>query len=311
MLEIFKTTSLGLERQDEISAGCWINVINPSKEEITRIENLDVPLDFITYSLDIDERPRTEREDNGTLLILLKIPYFAGKDVDVPYTTVPLGIILTNDCIITIGKVKNEVINKLTSTKAIRDLSTRKRNRFVLRILLLTATTYLAYLHEINKTVDILEDQLTLSMKNIHVLELLKYQKSLVYFTTALKSNELMLERLQRTQIFQMFEEDKDLLDDVIIENQQAMEMTSIYSNILSSMMDAFASIISNNLNVVMKFLASITIVLSIPAILTGYFGMNVTLPFQNNPYAYMIIIGLGLAISALVVYIFIKKDWF
>ncbi len=311
MLEIFKTTAQGLERQDEISAGCWINVTNPGKEEITRIENLDVPLDFITYSLDMDERPRTEREDNGTLLILLRIPYFAGKDVDVPYTTVPLGIILTNDCIITIGKVKNDVINKLTSTKAIRDLSTRKRNRFVLRILLLTANTYLTYLYDINKTVDILEDQLTLSMKNIHVLELLKYQKSLVFFTTALKSNELMLERLQRTQIFQMFEEDKDLLDDVIIENQQAMEMTSIYSNILSSMMDAFASIISNNLNVVMKFLASITIVLSIPAILTGYFGMNVALPFQGNPYAYLIIIGIGMAISALVVFLFIRRDWF
>jgi magnesium transporter len=311
MLEIYKTTSQGLERQDEISAGCWINVINPSKDEMNRIENLDVPMDFITYSLDMDERPRTEREDNGTLLILFRIPYFAGKDVDVPYTTVPLGIILTTDCIITIGKVKNEVINKLTSSKAIRDLSTRKRNRFVLRLLLLTANTYLTYLHDINKTVDILEDQLTLSMKNIHVLELLKYQKSLVFFTTALKSNELMLERLQRTQLFQMFEEDKDLLDDVIIENQQAMEMTSIYSNILSSMMDAFASIISNNLNVVMKFLASITIVLSIPAILTGYFGMNVALPFEENPYAYLIIIGIGLAISALVVFIFIKRDWF
>lgn len=310
MLEIYKTTLQGLERQDEISTGCWINVINPTREEMNRLENLDVPMDFITYSLDMDERSRTEREDNGTLLILLRIPYFAGQNVDIPYTTAPLGIILTNDCIITIGKVKNEVINKLTA-KTIRDLSTRKRNRFVLRILLLTANTYLTYLHEINKTVDILEDQLTLSMKNIHVLELLKYQKSLVFFTTALKSNELMLERLQRTQIFQMFEEDKELLDDVIIENQQAMEMTSIYSNILSSMMDAFASIISNNLNVVMKFLASITIVLSIPSILTGYFGMNVALPFENNPFAYLIIIGLGIAISALVVFIFIRRDWF
>ena len=148
-------------------------------------------------------------------------------------------------------------------------------------------------------------------MQNREVLELLKYSKSLVLFTQALKSNELMLERLKRSQLFHQYPEDEDLLEDVITENQQAIEMVNISSTILSSLMDAFASIISNNLNVVMKFLASVTIVLSIPTIVTSFFGMNVKLPFQNLDLAYLLIIVLFLTISAVIVYLFIKRDWF
>ncbi len=254
MITIYKSMESGVEKVNDVISGCWINVVDPTTDEIERLTLLDIPQDFVTSPLDIDERARTEREDDGTMLILLRIPYFQGAKMDVPYTTIPLGIILKDSY---------------------------------------------------------LEDQLQLSMQNKEVMELLKYQKSLVYFTTALKSNELMLERLQRSQTLRMYPDDEDLLEDTIIENQQAIEMVNISNNILSSMMDAFASIISNNLNVVMKFLTSVTIVLSIPAIVTSFFGMNVTLPFADHPLAYMIIIGVFLGLMGLVVFIFMKRHWF
>ena len=181
----------------------------------------------------------------------------------------------------------------------------------LLYILLQTAATYLSHLREINKIVDNLEDQLQQSMRNKGVMELLKYKKSLVYFTTALRSNQLVLERLARTQLFNVYPDDMDLLEDVITENQQAIETTNVSSNILSSMMDTFSSIISNNLNGVMKFLASVTIVLSVPNIITSYFGMNVHFPYENHPTAYLGIMILIVALSAIVVAIFMKRDWF
>lgn len=308
MITIYKKSENGLAVQPEFISGSWINVINPTPEEIARIHALGVPQDYITYPLDLDERARTERE-NGELLIVLRIPYFQGKDADVPYITIPLGIILTDQYIITVCKLENEVITEFTNGRA-KDATTSKRLRFVLRILLSTANKYLNYLREITKVVDILEDQLQQSTRNKEVLDLLKYQKSLTYFTTALKSNELMMERLQRSQLLRTYPEDEDLLEDVLTENQQAIEMTNITSNILSSMMDAFASIISNNLNTVMKFLASITIVLSLPTLVASLFGMNVHLPLELHPNAFLYIIMISILISLVVVYIFWRRDW-
>ena len=174
-----------------------------------------------------------------------------------------------------------------------------------------TAAKYLGYLREINRVVDVLEDQLQLSQKNKEVLELLKYQKSLTYFTTALRANELMLERLNRSQSFRAFPDDEDLLEDVIVENQQAIEMVNISSNILSSMMDAFASIISNNQNAVMKFLASITIIFSVPTMIASFFGMNIPIPMENYPVAFTVIILFSTAISLTIAYIFFRREWF
>lgn len=308
MITIYKKSENGLAVQPEFISGSWINVVNPTPEEIARIQALGVPQDYITYPLDLDERARTERE-NGELLIVLRIPYFQGKEADVPYTTIPLGIILTDQYIITVCKLENEIITEFTNGRA-RDVTTSKRLRFVLRILLSTANKYLNYLREITKVVDVLEDQLQQSTRNKEVLDLLKYQKSLTYFTTALKSNELMMERLQRSQLLRTYPEDEDLLEDVLTENQQAIEMTNITSNILSSMMDAFASIISNNLNTVMKFLASITIVLSLPTLVASFFGMNVHLPLELHPNAFIYIILISILISLVVVYIFWRRDW-
>jgi len=310
MHTIYKSTENGLTDVTELTPGCWVNMIDPTTDEIERVTTLGIPADFITYPLDMDERARIEREDDGKMLIILRIPYYEGPRVDIPYTTIPLGIVLTERLIITICRRPNEVIQEFTSGK-MRGLSTAKRNRFILRLLLMTANRFLAYLREINRLVEATEDKMQASMQNREVLELLKYSKSLVLFTQALKSNELMLERLKRSQLFHQYPEDEDLLEDVITENQQAIEMVNISSTILSSLMDAFASIISNNLNVVMKFLASVTIVLSIPTIVTSFFGMNVKLPFQNLDLAYLLIIVLFLTISAVIVYLFIKRDWF
>jgi magnesium transporter len=217
-------------------------------------------------------------------------------------------LITTSKWIITICRRPNDVIQEFTGGR-IRNLETSKRNRFILRVLLSAASRYLGYLREINRIVDTVEDQLQLSQRNRELLELLKYQKSLVYFTTALKSNELMMERLQRWQIFRTYPEDEDLLEDVITENQQAIEMVNISTNILTSTMDAFGSIISNNLNGVMKFLASATIVVNLPTIVYGFFGMNVNLPFPA--WEFWFPLAVSVAISAVIVYIFLRRDWF
>lgn len=309
MITIYKNIDNQLSLLPEPISGSWINAINPSLDEITQLEELGIPRDYIFYPLDLDERARTERE-NGELLIVLRIPHFQGQSVDIPYSTIPLGIILTDRYLVTICKMENHVISEMSSGR-MRGLATSKRHRFVLRILLYTANLYLTYLREITKAVDLLEDQLQASTRNKEVLELLKYQKSLTLFTTALKSNELMMERLQRSQIFDTYPEDEDLLEDVITENRQAIEMTNISSNILSSMMDAFASIISNNLNGVMKFLASVTILLSIPTMIASFLGMNVHLPLEENPSAFLIIILISLLTGASAAYIFWKRDWF
>ena len=308
MVTIYKNTEKGLSVLTEPIDGCWINAIDPTSDQINWLQSLGVPQDYILYPLDMDERPRTERE-NGELLIVLRIPYFQGQTADVPYITIPLGIILTDRYLVTICKRENDILGEFAAGR-VKSLATGKRLRFVLRLLLNTATKYLVYLREINRTVEALEDQLQLSTRNKEVLELLKYQKSLTYFTTALKSNELMMERLQRSQIFKAYPEDEDLLDDVITENQQAIEMTNIASNILSGMMDAFASIISNNLNTVMKFLASITIVVSLPTIIFSYYGMNVNLPFGEHPLAFVLTLAAAILITAGAVVIFARRDW-
>ena len=309
MISMYKNTEQGLVTLNEPVNGSWINVINPSSEEITWLVGQKIPQDYLTYSLDIDERPRTERE-NGDLLIILRIPYYQGQAADIPYTTVPMGIILTDRFILTICRWENDILKELT-TGRLRSLSTSKRNRFILRLLLNTADKYLVHLREINKMVDALEDQLQKSTRNKEVLELVKYQKSLTYFTTALKANELMLERLNRSQMFKTYPEDDDLLEDVIIENQQAIEMTNVSTNILSGMMDAFASIISNNLNGVMKFLAAITIVLSVPTMIASFFGMNVAVPLESHPAAFVAIIVFTVFVSLVIAYVFAKRDWF
>jgi magnesium transporter len=308
MLSIFKTTEQGLTPIEDVMRNCWIHVVSPTPEEVVRLESMGVPPEFVTYSLDIDERSRVERE-NGQMLVLLRIPFLHGPSADVPFATIPLGIVVASEWVLTICSCDNEIIREITDGH-VRGFSTAKRNRFILHLLLGSAIKYLTHLREINKVVDSLEDRLQLSMRNRELMDLLRYQKSLLYFTTALKSNEVMMERLQRMQLFKAFPDDEDLLEDALTENQQAIEMTNIANNILSSMMDAFASIISNNLNVVIKFLTAVTIVLTVPTLISAFYGMNVPLPFQDWRYAAPLIFVVSVGVVLLVARVFVKRDW-
>ena len=309
MLTIYKTTPDGLEILENATNGCWIKATDPNLEEIEKLKDWGIDPELITYSLDQDEMARVER-DEGYTLILLRIPHFQGETHDIPYSTIPMGIIIKDNLIATICRHESQITNILTNGKY-RGFKTAKRYRFVLYVLLETATRYLAYLREINRAVDHVEDQLQKSTRNRELLQLLKYQKSLVYFTTALHSNEVMMERLQRMRMFNQYDEDEDLLEDVITENQQAIQVTNINAEILSGMMDAFASIISNNLNVVMKALAAITIVINVPAIVAAFYGMNVQLPGEDHPLAFLTVFGISILLSGMAVIIFYKRDWF
>ncbi len=299
-----------LEELDQLQPDTWIHIVAPNTEDRVRAETeFGIPHDFLVAALDVDEKARTDHED-GTRLILLRVPLRSAETDDVPFNTVPLGMIVMNSFIVTVCQQENEVISDFL-TSQVPNWAVARRNRFLLQLLLRTATKYLRYLRQIDREIDTLETRLQTSMRNRELLELLRFEKSLVYFNTALKSNELMMERLQRSREFDKYPEDQDLLEDVLTENQQAIEMVGISSNILSGMMDAFASIISNNLNTVMKFLTSATIVLTLPTLIASFYGMNVGLPLQRNPYAFLILLCISLILSTTVVLIFLRKDWF
>ena len=308
MLTIYKTTEQGLEQLESMANGSWIKAIDPTPDEIEKLVNWGIDVDYINYSLDLDETPRIEREDDFTF-ILLRIPH-RQPDEDIPYTTIPLGIMIRGNMIVTICRHDKEMFQVLADGKY-RMMKTGKRYRFTLYIFLESAVRYLAHLREINRMTELVEDQLQKSTRNRELLELFKYQKSLTYFATALRANEVMMERVQRMQIFKYYEEDQDLLEDVLTENQQAIQMTNISTEILSSMMDAFASIISNNLNGVMKALAALTIILNLPSIVAAFYGMNVPLPGESHPYAFLSVIGVAVGLTAVATFIFYKRDWF
>ncbi|HEX9838018.1 MAG TPA: magnesium transporter CorA family protein [Anaerolineales bacterium] len=308
MLTIYKTTEHGLEQLESMANGVWVKAVDPTPEEIQKLVDWGIDSDYINYSLDLDEMPRIERDDDYTF-ILIRIPH-RQPDSDIPYITIPLGILIKGNMIVTICRFDKEMFKVLANGKY-RLLKTGKRYRFALYIFLETATRYLTHLREINRMTEAIEDQLQQSTRNREVLELLKYQKSLTYFATALRSNEVMMERVQRTQIFNYYEDDQDLLEDVLTENQQAIQMTNINTEILSSMMDAFASIISNNLNGVMKALAAITIIINVPAVVAAFYGMNVKLPGEGHPLAFLTVFAIALSLTAIATYIFYRRDWF
>jgi len=240
----FKELNKDIEKIEEYKPGSWINLINPTKDEIKEISEVtSIPEDFLNYPLDIDERARVEIEDDVTMTIL-RIPYYDMNNDETPYITIPLGILFIKDFVVTVCVKKAKIFVDFINNK-IKRFQTSNKNHFLLLVFLKTASLYLHYLRKIDKITDIIENELHKSMKNEELIKLLNIEKSLVYFTTSLRSNEFMMERLQKSNQLKMNEEDQDLLDDVIIENKQAIEMANIYSNILSGMMDAFASTFS------------------------------------------------------------------
>jgi magnesium transporter len=309
MISILKKTNGALTTIPEPVEGSWVNVVAPDAAEIERLRSFGVPESFITSALDEDERSRTDKE-GGASLVIVRVPYDLGEGADVRYWTMPLGIVMVGELMVTICKYPNVVLDTVLQNRAYVP-PTGKRNRLLLFLLQATALNYLAYLRRIDSVTDEIESSLKRSLQNEEVLQLLTYQKSLVYFMTGLRSNELVMQRLQRSQLFQLYPDDLELLDDVLTENTQATEMTMISSNILGQSMDAYASIISNNLNVVMKILASVTILLTFPTLVASIYGMNVPLPGQENPHAFWFVMGLSLLLSSAAALVFWKRRWF
>lgn len=311
MIEIFKTLNNEIVHADSFEDGAWVNLVNPSEEEIKKVNiALNVELDFLHAALDEEERARIEN-DNGQTLIVVDTPVIEKEGTSMNlYTTIPLAIILIKHLIITVCLKEDTLLNDFSRNK-VKTFFTQYKTRFVLQVLHRNATRYLQYLKHIDKTSNRIEQDLHKSMKNKELILMLGLQKSLVYFSTSLKSNEVVLEKLMKFEHIKNYPEDTDLLEDAIIENKQAIEMANIYSSILTGTMDAFASIISNNLNIVMKFLTSVTIVMAIPTMISSFFGMNVDLPLAGRPYSFWIIVVLAVVMSAVTGFTMIRKKMF
>ncbi len=309
MLSIFKTISERTAPHDKLEKGVWINLANPTDDEINKVsQETGIQYDFLKYSLDDEERPRVEI-DEGQILIIINVPIFISNEAF--YDTIPLGIILTDDFFVTVCLENLTILEDFYNNGKIKGMATFKKTRFLFLILYKVATLYLRYLRVINRKSEDIELELHKSMKNKELISLLNLEKSLVYFSTSLRSNQIVMEKLLKSNSIEKYNEDKDLLEDVLIENQQAIDMANIYANILSGTMDAFASIISNNLNMVMKFLAMITIILALPTMVASFFGMNVALPFQSSSYGFLIVVIISIFLSVVGTLFLVKKKMF
>ncbi len=306
MIRYYKTVNGRIRPQEELENGCWINVVNPDEREINELlTRFSLEPDFLRAALDEEESSRIETED-GTTLIIIDAPVAERDETSVTYSTLPVGILVTDTNVITVSLRENAILSEFAEG-VVKGVQTSLKTQFVLHLILRVATRYLQFLKQIDKLSSSLEKQLRRSMKNKELIQLLDVQKSLVYFSTSLKADETTLEKLMRGRYIKLYEDDQDLLEDVLIEIKQAIEMSSIYLNILSGTMDAFASVISNNLNIVMKVLASITIVISIPNIIAGFYGMNV----EGLPLAqfFWFPIVLAVALMGVVSWILHKKN--
>lgn len=294
----------------EVKKGNWINMINPTEEEILGIcESLDIEQDFIRYSLDSEEKARIDIEDDGTILFIIDIPISEKDEENVVYTTMPVGIIFVRDeYLITVSIKENSLIKRMERLIQ-RRLVTYKKSQFLFQIFFENSSTFLNMLKIINKKAEQLEVTLKKSLKNEDLLKMLNLEKALVYFTTSLKSNEIVMEKTLRGKIIKLYEEDEDLLEDAIIENKQAIEMSKTYNDILNETMDMYASIISNNINDVMKILTSITIILAVPTLIASIWGMNVPVPLQNNSNGFVILLAVSVIVTLGVMIWFKKKD--
>ncbi|MDB4581595.1 magnesium transporter CorA family protein [Draconibacterium sp.] len=310
MLKIFKTFG-GYVEIEQAEKGCWINVSKPTENEINQLTtNFGVPQDIIQDILDADERSRIEYDDNWSLIIF-RIPV-PSPDNGVPFYTVPLGVFMTNEFTVTLCQLHNEVLpfEHPSLYRESRQMVNDVLN-FTLKLFLRSANTYLRYLKQINQQTALIEQDLEKSIRNKELNKLLKMEKCLVYFITSIKANELVLAKLHNSKRHSISDINMDLLEDTIIENKQALEMAQIYSDIQSGMMDAFASVISNNLNVVMKQLASISIILMIPTLVASLYGMNVPNFFENNQWAFPEILGFSAFMALVGIVIFRKRAWF
>ncbi len=311
MFTMYKTdleTNL-TEETTKYEKGNWIHMVSPSDEEIKIVcENINIQEDFIRYALDPEEKARIDVEDDdNTILFIIDTPIMEIESGAKIYSTMPIGVIFVrDDYIITVSYSKNPILEEFTKRR-IKTVVTYKKSRMLLQLFYSNSEMFLNMLKKLNKETEIAENVLKNSMKNKELLKLLSLEKGLVYFTTSLKSNEVVMEKTMRGNLIKLYDEDEDILEDAIIENKQAIEMAKIYRDILTGTMDAYASIISNNLNGVMKYLTSITIILAIPTMIASYWGMNVPVPMQESPIGFIMIVLISVLIG-MIALIWLKR---
>ena len=311
MLKVYKTNTIdkNIKKIKRISTDCWIDLTTPTIDEIDKVvEKTEIDKELIMKMLDAEELPRIEQSGNATLVVI-DTPYLENQ---YEYTTYPLGIIITdNNYVITISTKKVSILDDFKQDK-VKNFRTAKKTRFLIQIILRTASSYLRVLKKVNDGIAKKEQVLKKQTQNKDLVDMLEIEKTLVYFITSLKANDLVLEKLSKGNILPMYEGDLDLLEDAVIETKQAIEMSGIYKDILTSITNTYTTIVSNNLNIAMKFLAAATIVLSIPTMIASYLGMNIPLgSISNNPNALIIVLILSFSLALLIAFILKKKDMF
>ena len=313
MISLYKTDNGIIQEVSHFSSDIWVKMVSPSHEETNQIsQKYNIDLDHMKAALDNDESARIEIEDDYTL-ILVDIPVAEKRGEYNEYTTVPLGIILTEDAIITVCARDTQILKSFVQKK-MKDFSTKKRIRFLYQILFNIATQFQTDLRKIDKKRTEMERHITDITEDRELIELHELESNLVYFATSLRANGLILERLTRYTRIKQYPEDKELLEDVIIENKQAIEMTQIYRDIINGTRELMSTVINNRLNNVMKYLASITIVMAIPTIISGLFGMNVLgegIPFAGSPWGFGIICGITFLLCVIAVVVLKKRKMF
>ncbi len=310
MIRIFKNSNDGtLEKLKKIEPNCWIDLVEPSELEIKEVvEQTGVPANLLIKMLDTDETARIEKEDDATLIVI-DVPFVEDKKTKNKYSTMPLGIITYKNYLITLSVKETEVLNDVMENR-VKYVVTAKKSRFLIQILHRVATLYIKYLKIINEEIEKKEKIIMKSTSNKELVQLMNIQKSLVFFVTSLKSNDIILDKLNKGSLIEFYEEDLDILEDAIIENKQGIETAIIYRDIVASMSETFTGIISNNLNEIMKFLAGITIVFSVPTMIASFMGMNVPLgELQTNENSFMFILSISFILSIIIAYILKKKD--
>ncbi len=312
MLTIYQWVDGSLREVVTPEGPCWINLADPTSEEILRVQTLTgVTREYLSDPLDRDERPRLDVDDDGTVLIVVHVPYHEPNENLHPFNTLPLGVVHTTNAVITVCNRPTPIAASFLD-QIRRVCPPEQKFRFTFHLLWHAAILYLRYLRDIRQRADLVEQELHETISNEGLIRLLNIEKSLVYFTTSLKADDILLSRIRTTRQLDIDEDDLDVLEDVRVEYQQALEMASIHSNILTGTLDAFASIISNNLNNVMKFLTSMTIVLTVPMLIASLFGMNTWLPFaKSGAWGFCAIVGLSLLLVAATVIFFSRKRFF
>jgi len=313
MIKILKNTEQDkkLKELEKVEKGCWIDLEKPTEKEIAYVvEATGVDETLLKYALDEEETSHIDTEDDQ-ILVSINMPITEKNKRGKVYTTMPLGILVVrDDYVITISSEKFSLMDMLSRKKTIvGEIATYKKSRLAFQLIYITSVEFLRYLTYISRDMEAFEDNLTKTMSNKELLRLINYQKSMIFFNTALKTNQAVMERLRRGKLIKLYEEDEDILEDAVIENRQAMEMATTYSEILNGMTDIFGTVVSNNLNNVMKLLTSITLIISIPTLIASIMGMNVEFPFNTGVNGFYIIVGITAIITVIVTIWLNKKD--